>query len=78
MDDRDDTFVVYRAFRASANGKRANSGFKKEAWEHVGREVQAVYIGFYAIPLQKVKQKEDAFKGYYKGWKLLREQFGFG
>jgi hypothetical protein len=40
------------------DGKRADSGFKKEAWESVLREVQAVYIGPYPIPLQKVKQKD--------------------
>jgi hypothetical protein len=46
--------------------KRADSGFKKEAWDSVLREVQAVYTGLYTIPLQKVKQKEQTFKGYYK------------
>jgi hypothetical protein len=46
--------------------KRADLGFKKEAWDSVLREVQAVYAGLYTIPLQKVKQKEQTFKGYYK------------
>ena len=60
------------------DGKRADSGFKKEAWESVLREVQAVYTGPYPIPLQKVKQKEQTFKGLYKDWKFLRDQSGFG
>ena len=55
------------------DGKRADSGFKKEAWESVLREVQAVYTGPYPIPLQKVKQKEQTFKGLYKDWKFLRD-----
>jgi hypothetical protein len=60
------------------DGKRADSGFKKEAWDSVLREVQEVYIGPYLIPLYKVKQKEQTFKGYYKDWKFLRDQSGFG
>lgn len=60
------------------DGKRADSGFKKEAWESVLREVQEVYTGPYPIPLQKVKQKEQTFKGLYKDWKFLRDQSGFG
>jgi hypothetical protein len=60
------------------DGKRADSGFKKEAWDSVLREVQAVYTGPYTIPLQKVKQKEQTFKRYYKDWKFLRDQSGFG
>lgn len=60
------------------DGKRADSGFKKEAWDSVLREVQLVYTGPLTIPLQKVKQKEQTFKGYYKDWKFLRDQSGFG
>ena len=60
------------------DGKRADSGFKKEAWDSVLKEVQAVYTGPYTIPLQKVKQKEQTFKRYYKDWKFLRDQSGFG
>ena len=60
------------------DGKRADSGFKKEAWDSVLKEVQEVYIGPYPIPLQKVKQKEQTFKGLYKDWKFLRDQSGFG
>ena len=60
------------------DGKRADSGFKKEAWESVLKEVQEVYTGPYPIPLQKVKQKEQTFKGLYKDWKFLRDQSGFG
>ena len=54
------------------NGKRANSGFKKEAWDSVLKEVQLVYTGSITIPLQKVKAKEQLFKSYYKDWRFLR------
>jgi hypothetical protein len=60
------------------DGKRADSGFKKEAWDSVLREVRAVYTGPLTITLQKVKAKEQTFKGYYRDWKFLREQSGFG
>jgi hypothetical protein len=60
------------------DGKRADSGFKKEAWDSVLQEVQRVSIGPYLIPLAKVKAKEQAFKGLYKDWKFLRDQSGFG
>jgi hypothetical protein len=60
------------------DSKRADSGFKKEAWDSVLREVHEVYIGPYPIPLQKIKQKEQTFKGLYKDWKFLRDQSGFG
>ena len=48
------------------DGKRANSRFKKEAWDFVLREVQLVYSGSYSIPLHKIKQKEQAYKALYK------------
>jgi Myb/SANT-like DNA-binding domain len=60
------------------DGKRADSGFKKEAWDSVQREVQAVYPGPGTILLQKIKQKEQTFKGLYKDWRWLRDQSGFG
>ena len=60
------------------DGKRADSGFKKEAWDSVVQEVQRVYTGLLPIPLAKVKAKEQAFKGLYKDWKFLRDQSGFG
>jgi Myb/SANT-like DNA-binding domain len=60
------------------DGKRADSGFKKEAWDSVLREVQLVYTGSYPIPLQKIKQKEQAYKALYKDWRFLRDQSGFG
>ena len=74
--------MVYTLFlellEQAQDGKRADSGFKKEAWDSVLREVQRVYSGPYLIPLNKVKQKEQTFKGYYKDWKFLRDQSGFG
>jgi hypothetical protein len=60
------------------DGKRADSGFKKEAWDSVLQEVQRVYTGSYTIPLQRVKAKEQTYKSLYKDWKFLRDQSGFG
>jgi Myb/SANT-like DNA-binding domain len=60
------------------DGKRADSGFKKEAWDSVQIEVQLVYPGPRTIPLQKIKQKEQSFKALYKDWRWLRDQSGFG
>jgi len=60
------------------DGKRSDSGFKKEAWDTVRESVQLVYSGPYTIPVTKIKQKEQLFKGYYKDWKFLRDQSGFG
>ena len=37
-----------------------------------------VYIGPYPISLQKIKAKEQTFKAYYKDWKYLYDQSGFG
>ena len=59
------------------DGKRADLGFKKEAQDSMLREVRAVYIGPLTITLQKVKQKEQTFKGYYKDQKFLRAQSSF-
>jgi hypothetical protein len=47
------------------DGKRADSGFKKEAWDSVLKEVRLVYSGSYPIPLQKINQKEQAYKALY-------------
>jgi hypothetical protein len=60
------------------DGKRADNGFKKEAWESVLREVQSIYTGPYPISIDKLKAKEQTYKGYYKDWKWLRDQSGFG
>ena len=51
------------------DSKCTDSGFKKEAWDSVQREVQAVYPGLGTILLQKIKQKEQTFKGLYKDWR---------
>jgi hypothetical protein len=61
------------------DGKRADAGFKKEAWVAVREEVQRVYTGppVY-ITIDKLKSKELVYKGLYKDWKFLRDQSGFG
>lgn len=71
--------VLFTELLEQANdGKRADNGFKKEAWESVLREVQRVYIGPYPISLRKIKAKEQTYKAYYKDWKYLCDQSGFG
>jgi Myb/SANT-like DNA-binding domain len=60
------------------DGKRADNGFKKEAWDSVLEEVQKVHTGSYLITIDKIKAQEQTYKAYYKDWKFLREQSGFG
>jgi hypothetical protein len=60
------------------DGKRADNGFKKEAWDSVLKEVQNVYEGPNLITIDKIKAQEQTYKAYYKDWKFLREQSGFG
>ena len=48
------------------DSKRADNGFKKEAWQSVLKEVQKVYKGTDLIPLHKTKGKEQTYRAYYK------------
>ena len=65
--------MVYTLFTElldqALDSKYTDSGFKKEAWDSIQKEVQAIYLGPGTIPLQKIKQKEQTFKGYYKDWR---------
>ncbi|MCJ1235416.1 hypothetical protein MMC14_003384 [Varicellaria rhodocarpa] len=59
-------------------GKRADNGFKAEAWaavvEAVQKEVQPPLI----VQPRHYKNKFGWYKGMYKEWLLLKEQSGFG
>ena len=40
-------------------GKRSDTGFKAEAWVYCVAQVQSVYSGKEAIPVEKLKNKLD-------------------
>ena len=54
-------------------GKRADSGFKKEAWVAVLTAVQGVYSGTIKIEEKQVKSRLDWVKGLWKEWLALEE-----
>jgi len=47
-------------------GKRADMGFKSEAWIVVRNVVQDVYIGPIVIEVSQLKNKESNYKALYK------------
>lgn len=57
--------------------KRADSGYKKEAWEYARNEVQRV-AGGAIITVTHCKNKLDGFKKNWKVWIDLTNQSGFG
>ena len=61
-------------------GKRADSGWKSEAWGEVLNAVLAVTPDRQKdlLTLEKVKSKESNYKALYKDWKWLISQSGFG
>jgi hypothetical protein len=59
-------------------GKRADVGFKSEAWTLVREAVQQVYIRRLSIEVLQLKSRESNYKALYKDWKWLKEQSGFG
>jgi Myb/SANT-like DNA-binding domain len=58
------------------NGKKADSGFKKEAWVAVLFAV--LEITTQQVTIQQCKNKADALKAQWKDLCYLREQSGFG
>jgi hypothetical protein len=59
-------------------GKRADSGFKKEAWIAVITAVQSEYEGAIAIEEKHVKSKLDWAKLMWKEWCAIDDNSGFG
>jgi len=62
-------------------GKRADAGFKSEAWMVVLAAVQAEYnLGNSKkkLTVAQVKNKESNYRGLFKDWVYLMEQSGFG
>lgn len=58
-------------------GKRADSGFKKDAWIAALTAVEAVTTR-QDITLLRCKNKVESFKKYWRGFNTLRDQSGFG
>jgi hypothetical protein len=59
-------------------GKRADSGFKKEAWVTILPAVQAAYIGPIQIHVLQLKSRIDWCKAVWKEWCSLEDNSGFG
>jgi hypothetical protein len=47
-------------------GKRADMGFKSEAWAVVQQTIQEVYTGHIAIEVSQLKSKESNYKALYR------------
>jgi hypothetical protein len=62
------------------SGKRADSGFKQEAWVHALEAVRSIspLNIHHLLSIEKLKSKESNYKAYYKDWKWLIGQSGFG
>jgi hypothetical protein len=58
------------------NGKRADSGFKREAWTAVVDVVQA--CTGQEITVERCKNKMDVLKGLWRGFNFLLKHSGFG
>jgi hypothetical protein len=70
--------LLYTLVEQCRAGKRADSGFKKEAWVVVLRAVQAVYSGPIKIQESQAKTRIDWCKALWKEWCSLEENSGFG
>lgn len=62
-------------YRQDQLGKRADAGFKAEAWTVVLEKVQEVYTG--PLTIAQLKSKEGWYRGAFKDWKWLKDQSGF-
>jgi hypothetical protein len=62
------------------SGKRADSGFKQEAWVHALEAVRLISPPniHHLLSIEKLKSKESNYKAYYKDWKWSIGQSGFG
>jgi hypothetical protein len=58
------------------NGKRADNGFKKEAWTGACAAVKAVTAQL--VTVERCKAKSEAMKALWKEFEWLKEQSGFG
>lgn len=58
-------------------GLRADSGYKKEAWEYAKREVSRVAGPAKSVSIINCKNKHDSFKKDWKTWQDLTSLSGF-
>jgi Myb/SANT-like DNA-binding protein len=68
--------LFYTLLEQANSGKRADSGFKKEAWIACCLAIKAVTTQL--ITVDKCKAKADAMKALWKEFTWLRDQSGFG
>lgn len=57
-------------------GKRADNGFKKEAWQAVNKAILDAFR--VVITTQQCKSKADSHKGLWREYNWLKDQSGFG
>jgi Myb/SANT-like DNA-binding domain len=57
------------------NGKRADNGFKKEAWEAACKAVWAITTQ--PVTIKQCKSKAESQKALWKDLEWLKEQSGF-
>ncbi|KAH9103188.1 hypothetical protein LEN26_015350, partial [Aphanomyces euteiches] len=71
-----DLFLVSQLLLQADLGKRADSGFKKEAWRAVTNEFNLEFMVVYTA--NQMKSRFDCLRRDYKDVKYLRENSGFG
>jgi hypothetical protein len=70
--------LVAALVTAVDRGHRADSGYKKEAWEYAKTEVQRVAGPAKLVTASHCKNKHDNLKKDWKVWVELTNQSGFG
>jgi hypothetical protein len=68
--------LVNELVRQVEQGKRVDSGYKKEAWAAAITQVE--YATNRVVTLEQCKNKIDTMKGHWRLFNWLKEQSGFG
>ncbi|KAG9409703.1 hypothetical protein AC1031_020016 [Aphanomyces cochlioides] len=71
-----DEFLVISLQEQADQGKRADSGFKWEAWKQITMQFNERFQVNYLM--SKLKSRLDTLKKDYKDFKFLKENSGFG
>jgi hypothetical protein len=74
--EMEETMIQELVRQVVDNGKRADSGFKREAWTAVVDVVQA--CTGQEITVERCKNKMDVLKGLWRGFNFLLKHSGFG
>lgn len=77
-DKMEETLIEALVHQVVVCGKRADSGYKKEAWKYACEQVQEVAGSAMIMTEEKCKSKHDSFKKDWKTYITLIEQSGFG